>query len=539
MVSAPHHPRILIVDDDPAIVAALSQTLHLQGYDPVGLGDAHAALDALQTSKFEVLLADLTMPQMSGLELLREARRRDPALVGVIMTGEGTIGTAVEAMKTGALDYVLKPFKVADIVHVLARALATRQLRLENRELQDSVRERTAALEAALRDLEAQTAERLKAEQALMQGQKMEAIGRLTGGVAHNFNNLLMAIDGALHLLDKKLDPDHVGRKYIDGARQATDRGAKVTNQLLAFSRTQRFDLRPIDVCRALANAAPIFAQALGPTISLKLDLPLDAAWAMTDPDQLELAVINLAINARDAMPDGGEVTLGAAREVAVGDSPARIAVWLRDTGVGMSEETRSRALEPFYTTKDRGKGTGLGLAQVYGFANQCGGEVGIESTLGAGSTIQVRLPPAEPSVIESPATDKIENTSGLEGASGVRLLVVDDDDAVRQVLVDGLRLEGFEVFEAADGPAGLLALARETPDALVLDYAMPEMNGAEVARRARALRPNLPVVFCSGYADTLALEGVDDALIARKPVAVPALARMVSGLLAPRPVSI
>ncbi|WP_332773573.1 response regulator [Phenylobacterium sp.] len=535
-VSAPHQPRILIVDDDPAIVAALCQTLRLQGYEAVGLTDVNAALDALQASPFEVLLADLTMPRMSGLELLREARRRDPAIVGVIMTGEGTIGTAVEAMKTGALDYVLKPFKVGDIVHVLARALTTRQLRLENRDLQDSVRERTAALETALRDLEAQTAERLKAEQALMQAQKMEAIGRLTGGVAHNFNNLLMAIDGALHLLDKKLDPDHAGRKYIDGARQATERGAKVTNQLLAFSRTQRFDLRPIDVCGALRNAAPIFAQALGPTISLKLDLPMDGAWAMTDPDQLELAVINLTINARDAMPDGGEVTLGVAREVATSDSPEIIAVWLRDSGLGMSDETLARALEPFYTTKERGKGTGLGLAQVYGFASQCGGEVGIESTLGAGATIRIRLPLAEPSATESPAIDKTELNGSPEGAAGVRLLVVDDDDAVRQVLVDGLRLQGFQVFEAADGPSGLVALAREAPDALVLDYAMPEMNGAEVARRARALRPGLPVVFCSGYADTLALEGVDDALIARKPITVPALARMVSGLLAPRP---
>jgi signal transduction histidine kinase len=532
-VSAPHQPRILIVDDDPAIVAALCQTLYLKGYEAVGLADVNAALDALQASKFEVLLADLTMPQMSGLELLREARRRDPALVGVIMTGEGTIGTAVEAMKTGALDYILKPFKVADIVHVLARALAARQLRLENRELQDSVRERTAALEAALRDLEAQTAERLKAEQALMQAQKMEAIGRLTGGVAHNFNNLLMAIDGALHLLDKQLDPDHVGRKYIDGARQATERGAKVTNQLLAFSRTQRFDLRPIDVCGALRDAAAIFAQALGPTIALKLDLPAGGVWAMTDPDQLELAVINLAINARDAMPDGGDAILGVSRVEASGDGAPQIAVWLRDSGVGMSQETLSRALEPFYTTKERGKGTGLGLAQVYGFASQCGGEVGIESILGAGTTVRILLPRAEKlaAAIEPPATDKAEAVGEQDSAAGVRLLVVDDDDDVRQVLVDGLRLEGFHVFEAADGAAGLRALERETPDALVLDYAMPEMNGAEVARRARALRPGLPVVFCSGYADTLALEGVDDALIARKPVAVPDLARMVAGL--------
>ncbi len=437
-------------------------------------------------------------------------------------------------MKTGALDYILKPLTWSVVLPVLSRALTMRRLRIENVELERSVRKRTAELEAALEEVEAQTAERLKAEQALMQAQKMEAVGRLTGGVAHNFNNLLMAMDGALQLLDKRLEPDHVGRKYVDCARQATERGAKVTSQLLAFSRTQRLDLRPTDVSHVLREAMPIFAQALGPTVALDLDLSWSDAWALADPDQLELAILNLALNARDALPNGGEVTLGVTLEDPLAGPPVLV-VWMRDTGVGMPADTVARALEPFFTTKERGQGTGLGLAQVYGFARQCGGEVKIESAPGAGTTIRILLPPgqAPASVAESAPASVSNGLDRPEYLGGIRLLVVDDDDAVRQVLVDGLRLEGFEVFEAEDGATGLRMLEREPPDALVLDYAMPGMNGAEVAKRARVLRPGLPVVFCSGYADTLALDDIEDAPLVRKPVAVSTLGQMVVDLVA------
>ena len=533
-LSDPGRPRILVVDDEAAIVEALCDTLRGQGYEVTGFIDGNAALAGLEKDSFDLLLADLTMPGIGGVALLAEAQRRDPDLVGVIMTGDGTIATAVEAMKTGALDYILKPLKLSVVLPVLSRALTMRRLRIENLELERSVRTRTAELEAALEEVEAQTAERLKAEQALMQAQKMEAVGRLTGGVAHNFNNLLMAMDGALQLLDKRLEPDHVGRKYVECARQATERGAKVTSQLLAFSRTQRLDLRSTEVCRVLREAMPIFAQALGPTIVLNLDLGGGDAWASIDPDQLELAIINLAINARDAMPDGGEVTLGVTREHPPGSLPVLV-VWMQDNGVGMTTDTAARALEPFFTTKERGQGTGLGLAQVYGFARQCGGEVKIESALGAGTTIRILLPPGQaPASVAESAPASVSNELGRpEYLGGIRLLVVDDDDAVRQVLVDGLRLEGFEVFEAEDGAVGLRVLERESPDALVLDYAMPGMNGAEVAKRARILRPGIPVVFCSGYADTLALDDIEDAPLVRKPVVVSALGRMVVDLVA------
>jgi CheY-like chemotaxis protein len=534
--SEAQRPRILIVDDELANVNALCDTLRARGYDTTGVTDGPSALEALRRDQFDLLLADLAMPGMGGVDLLREAQSHDPDLVGVIMTGEGTISTAVEAMKTGALDYVLKPLKLSVIASVLARALTVRRLRLENAELDRSLRERTAELEGALRDLEAQTAERHNAEQALMHAQKMEAIGRLTGGVAHDFNNLLMAIDGAFQLLDKRLEPGHAGRKYVEAGRQATARGVKVTSQLLAFSRTQKLDLRPTEICGAVRAGASIFAHALGPTISLDLDLAEGEAWALTDPDQLELALINLALNARDAMPDGGRVTLGVSRQEPAG-AASRLDLWMRDGGVGMTPDVAAQALEPFFTTKERGKGTGLGLAQVYGFAHQCGGEVTLESTPGAGTTVRIGLPATtlRPVASDAEAAGSGDPPEHAARIDELRLLVVDDDDAVRQVLVDGLRLEGFEVAEAADGASGLEALEREVPDALVLDFAMPGMNGAEVAQRARALRSDLPIVFCSGYSDTLALEGVEDAPILRKPISVSVLGRTVSDLIARR----
>ncbi len=521
-----HQPRILIVDDDVAIVDALRHTLGGQGYETAGFTDATAALANLEAGRFDLLLADLTMPSLSGVDLLRQAQERDPDLVGVIMTGEGTVATAVEAMKTGALDYVLKPLKLSVILPVLSRALTVRRLRIENVDLERRVRERTV-------ELEEQTAERLKAEQALMQAQKLEAIGRLTGGIAHDFNNLLQAITGGLYLLEKQMASDHPGRKYVALVRQATERGVKVTSQLLSFSRTQRLDLKPTDVAGALNEARDLFAHALGPAIAFQVDLGTESAWAVTDRAQLELAIINLAVNARDAMTEGGAAVLSIAREYLESGAPC-IAVSLTDDGVGMAPEVRVRAIEPFYTTKERGKGVGLGLAQVYGFAHQCGGQVVIESTVGVGTTVRILLPLAVADVGGAAvALQATTPADGGEAGDQFKVLVVDDDNAVRQVLVDGLRAQGFEVFEACDGASGLEVFARERPDAMVIDFAMPGMTGDEVARRAQAARPGLPVVFCSGYSDTLALDGVAHSVVVRKPVGVDELARRVREVMA------
>jgi signal transduction histidine kinase len=464
------------------------------------------------------------------MDLLRRAQRYDPDIMGVIMTGEGTISSAVEAMKSGALDYVLKPLKLSNILPVLSRALAMRRLRIENIRLELSIRERTVELERALSDLERETTERLRTEQALMRAQKLEAIGRLTGGVAHDFNNLLMAIDGAFQLLDRRLEPDHPGRKYVEMGRRAAERGAKVSNQLLSFSHTQKLNLEPTEVSEVVRRCASMIAHALGPTISFDLDITIAEAWAQTDAGQLELALINLATNARDAMPKGGAATLGACLASSLNGEPM-LGIWLQDSGAGMSEETAARALEPFFTTKERGEGSGLGLAQVYAFARQCGGDVSISSAPGEGTTICITLP-----MVNAPRDSAVfapeRSADAPVQGDGRRLLVVDDDDFVRAILVDGLRFQGFDVAEASNGFSALKELETRIPDALVVDYAMPGMNGDEVARRARAKQNDLPVIFCSGFADSLALQGIDGARVLRKPVAVDAIAQAASELI-------
>jgi len=510
-------PRILVADDEAANLRALEATLSAQGYAVSGFTDPAEALAALKQGGYEILLADLMMPGISGVELMRQAQAQDPDLVGVIMTGEGSIASAVEAMKSGALDYVLKPLKLSTLLPVLSRALTVRRLRVENASLGRSVRERTMELELAQEEIERQIGERLKAEQALMQTQKIEAIGRLTGGVAHDFNNLLTAVIGNLELLQRKVAPDAPYRRFVDNALEAANRGAKVTGQLLAFSRTQRLRLEPLSVDETLSRSEPLLRQALGPGVDLEMRLGACGAWANTDVTQLELAVLNLIVNARDALPGGGVVGLRTYQE------EGHVVLEVADAGVGMTAEVQARATEPFFTTKT-GSGTGLGLAQVHGFARQCGGDCEIESAPGTGTRVRVSLPcTAAPAKVAQEAPPAPTDTR-----VGLKVLVVDDDRQVRESLCEGLASEGFRVRSAVDGPSGLAELDIEEPDAMVLDYAMPGMTGAEVARRAQAKHPHLPIVFLSGYADSLALDQIEAAAVLRKPIAIADLSRAV-----------
>jgi len=440
------------------------------------------------------------------------------------MFGPAVLMAAFVVIATVPLIFlVLRDGVALNALERVRRTAARSQIAL-NSALETRLAERTAALEA-------ETAERLAAETALMQSQKLEAVGRLTGGLAHDFNNLLQAIDSSLYLLRERLEPGHEGRKYVATAQRATDRGVKVTSQLLAFSRTQRLTLIPTDVNTVILTARDLFAHALGPNITLTLDLTSDETWAVADVAQLELAIINLAVNARDAMPNPGAVKITTRRLSGV--APL-VAIAVADGGVGMSPDVKARALEPFFTTKEKGKGIGLGLAQVYGFAKQSGGGVEIESAPGSGTTVRITLPAADaPAPVHGAREPGVKNSEALKATAPAKVLVIDDDDAVRQVLVEGLRAQGFVVVEAADGASGLEVLDRERPNALVVDFAMQGMTGAEVARRARAARPLLPILFCSGFADSLALDDVPGARILRKPIKLITLGESVREALA------
>jgi PAS domain S-box-containing protein len=362
-----------------------------------------------------------------------------------------------------------------------------------------------------------------QAQDALRQAQKMEAVGQLTGGIAHDFNNLLGAVVGSLDLIRRKpTDTDRV-RRYAEAGLQAAERGAKLTGQLLAFSRAQRLEQKPVVVSALLAGMRDMLDRSLGPLVKLTLELSGDGA-ALSDPTQLEVAVLNLAINARDAMPDGGELTIATAPRELRADPELKageyVEVSVRDTGTGMSPEVAARAFDPFFTTKGVGKGTGLGLSQIYGLARQTGGTVRIESQPGQGTTVRILLP--KTSLPAQPAAKAGVNGPDASGAAAT-ILVVDDDPDIRRVLVDSLEALGYRVIEAPDGPAGLSELERSAPDLMMVDFAMPSMNGAEVARAARERRPDLPILFASGYADTAAIEEAagKDAIILRKPFRV------------------
>lgn len=389
---------------------------------------------------------------------------------------------------------------------------------------------------AQAEELARASAARAEQEAAMSRTQRMEAVGQLTGGIAHDFNNLLMAIRGNLELVQRRLSPDEDRlHRYLSNALAGTDKGAKVTGQLLAFSRSQKLQVRPVELTPVLESARTLIGSSLGPSIEIILDFDIEGTWAIADADQLELALLNLAVNARDAMPDGGvlriESRLADKGLQSADGTVENVAIRVVDDGTGMTEEVLAHALEPFFTTKDRDKGTGLGLPQVYGFVRQCGGDLRITSAAGVGTTVEILLR-------TTPAVD--ESTSAAAGTSSTivtsdtmrEILVVDDDDAVREVIVDALRSAGFSVLEASNGEAGLALLNTKRPAAAVLDFLMPGMNGAELARLAQIRRPGLPIVFVSGYSDTVALDGITGAVVLRKPFDILALEGALSSVI-------
>ena len=374
-----------------------------------------------------------------------------------------------------------------------------------------------------------------RAEDALRQAQKMEAVGQLTGGIAHDFNNVLHAVQGTLQLI-RRVPSDQRVQGWADNALRAIKRGADLTAQLLTFAREQQLDPRPLVVSQLVHDMEDMLRRSLGPLVSLKMESTAANATIYADATQLEMAVLNLAINARDAMPNGGSLTIssGARRidqhpSLEAGDY---VELTVSDTGFGMPAEVVDRAFDPFFTTKGVGKGTGLGLSQVYGMARQAGGEAYIQSEVGKGTTITLLLPRSEPA---SPGTVEPSASAEPEAAQTQScILVVDDDPEVRSILVAALELLGHAVTAAADGRSGLEALDESKPDLMIVDFAMPGMNGAEVAEHARTRHPDLPIIFASGYADIAAIEGAAgrSSRILRKPFDIGELEMAVKDLL-------
>ena len=355
-------------------------------------------------------------------------------------------------------------------------------------------------------------AERKQAEEALRQSQKMEAVGQLTGGIAHDFNNLLTGIMGSLELMQARLRQGRLSEidRYVAAAQGAAKRAASLTHRLLAFSRRQTLDPKPTNVNRLVTGMEELIRRTVGPQIALEVVTTPGLWTALIDASQLESALLNLCINARDAMPEGGRITIETANKW-LDDRAARerdlppgqyLSLCVTDTGVGMTPDVKARAFDPFFTTKPIGQGTGLGLSMVYGFARQSGGQVRIYSEIGQGTTMCLYFPRHYGGETES-ATD-IDSARAARAKSGKTVLIVDDEPAVRMLVIEVLEDLGFTVLEAGDGAAGLRILQSSTPvDLLISDVGLPGgTNGRQLADAARIARPGLKVLFITGYAE-------------------------------------
>jgi signal transduction histidine kinase len=396
--------------------------------------------------------------------------------------------------------------------------------------------------------LEHQAAEELRnTEEALRHAQKMEAIGQLTGGIAHDFNNMLAGIIGSLDVIQRRLASgrhDDIGR-FIDGAITSSRRAASLTQRLLAFGRRQALDIRPIETGQLVRSLHDLLRRTLGEAIEIRIDVPTDPCWARADAAQLESAILNLAINARDAMPEGGSITIALTSERLKNGTPRLaqgdyIVVSVADTGTGMTPEVMRKAFDPFFTTKPIGQGTGLGLSMIHGFMGQIGGDVSIESQPGTGTRISMFLPRAEPATTDATAPSSLPHPQDTHGGT---VLVVEDDPAVRMLIVSVLDDMGLKSAVAVDGNAGLAILQSDLRiDLLITDIGLPGLNGQQLAKLARQVRPALRILFLTGYAEGEALSPTElqpGMELMTKPFDLTALANTIGNMLAAKPLTL
>ena len=441
-------------------------------------------ISALAAGGFDLIFSDYSIPSFGGREALLLAREKRPEIPFLYISG--TIGEerAVEALQNGATDYILKS-NIKRLVPAVSRVLAELDQRRARREAEDAL---------------------AKAEEQLRQSQKLEAIGRLAGGVAHDFNNILTAIMSYASFLKRSIDPGAPGMADLEEIIKAAERAAALTRQLLAFSRKQVLEPKVLGLNTVINDMGKMLQRLIGENISLETGLAPDLLEVRVDPGQMQQVAMNLAVNARDAMPDGGVLVIETANaEVDAAYSrrypqvkPGRyVLLTVRDTGEGMDAKTLENIFEPFFTTKEPGKGTGLGLSMVYGIVKQSGGSIVVESAPGRGSVFRIYLPPAVP--LEAEQTALAAAASPSAGAEMV--LLVEDEESIRRMAGRALAQAGYEVMVAREAGEALSQAGNDGGvDLLVTDLVLPGKDGVELARELASKYGVNRVLFMSGY---------------------------------------
>jgi len=507
--------RIVFVEDSPEDVELEERELRKSGlkFKSLRVETKDDLIRALAEFKPHVIISDYSLPHMDGLSALRIAREQAPGIPFIFVSG--TIGEerAVNSLKEGATDYVLKD-KLGRLVHAVSRAIKESE----------------------------QQADRVRLESQFRQAQKMEAIGRLAGGIAHDFNNLLTAILGYSEVALGGLDEDHPQRSSIQEVLNAGQRASALTRQLLAFSRKQVLSPKVLNLNQSVTDIEKMLRRIIGEDIQFIITLDPQLGNVKADPGQVEQVIMNVALNARDAMPEGGQLTIETrnadldeafVKQYSGGRPGPHVLLMISDTGRGMDAETQSHIFEPFFTTKEQGKGTGLGLSTVYGIVRQSEGIIAVRSEPGHGAAFEIYLPRvAEPRETRRRTAAEVPASKGSE-----TILVVEDADAVRELILGMLRGKGYNVLVASDGDEAL-ETAEKFEGAihlLVTDVVMPRVSGPELAQRLLKARPDMGVLFMSGYTDKGIIFGglvEPDTAFLQKPFTTGELARKVRGVL-------
>ncbi|MBA1289440.1 ATP-binding protein [Pseudomonas japonica] len=486
-------PRILLADDNTDMRGYIASILGGASYEIEAVDNGLKALQAAKAQVPDLILSDVMMPGLDGFALL-QAVRNDPALrnvVFILLSARAGEEARVEGLKAGADDYLVKPFNARELRARIDGAIRLGQQRVE-----------AHRREQALHDKASREREALVVQ--FHQMQKTETIGQLTGGVAHDFNNLLTPIFASLEMLKRRFNDDDRAVRIASAGLESAERAKVLVSRLLAFARKQNLDVRPVDLKQLIVGMQDLLKRSIEEDIALEFSLGSPSRLAMADANQMELALLNLCLNARDAMPNGGTLSITLSevqlplQPNALGGTEDHLQIVVRDNGAGMDEHTLARSIEPFFTTKGA-KGTGLGLSMVHGVVAQLGGQLLIESQPGQGTQVRVLLPASEaPAAVEAPAAQ------GSEVAAGkATILVVDDEALVRMTVAEMLGDEGYIIHEADSGERAF-ELVRQglLPDLLITDFKMPGMNGSELANKVRSVAHQVAVLVITGYAE-------------------------------------